>query len=163
MSLVPQSHEISVCSPGTRGLWTRPAAPVIRVSHPCCVTFLCLVSVTTAQTWPHRPKGDGCRKERGYESSTPGASPVIIKLLYFHSVLAPTRPGTEQRLAELCSHHEAALQLNLVTGCQRCPAAPQQGPVPPAPAPPPWRMMQRELVPLMLELQSVQSRREARP
>lgn len=74
MSLVPQSHEISVCSPGTGGLWTRPAAPVIRVSHPCCVTFLCLVSVTTAQTWPHRPKGDGCRKERQYESSTPGAS-----------------------------------------------------------------------------------------
>lgn len=70
--------------------------------------------------------------ERSVSTRAPHLEPhaVIIKLLYFHSVLAPTRPGTEQLLAELCSRHEAALQLNLVTGCRRCPPAPQQGPVP---------------------------------
>lgn len=73
-TLVPESHQISICSPGTGGLWTRPGAPVIRAGHPCRVTFLCQAPAATPQMWPHKPDRGGCRKERGYESSTPGAS-----------------------------------------------------------------------------------------
>lgn len=78
-SLVPESHKISICSPGTSGLRTRRAVPVIRVSRPCCVTFLCQASVTTAQTWPHEPEGEAAGRSVGMRTPHPEPCAMINK------------------------------------------------------------------------------------
>lgn len=53
-SPVPEPQQISICTPGSSGLWTRPAASIIRARRPCCVTSLCHTTRVASQTQRRR-------------------------------------------------------------------------------------------------------------